>query len=79
MNKGNSGCFINLSPIFTIFSIPDNSDIHSSHVTSCWLQWKPFDWNLCVYDTSLGKLGNSAFSQGLGYCDMLYINIIMDI
>ena len=47
LNKATSDCFINLSPIFTIFSIPvDNDTVYMSHHFGC--HGNHFGWNLCV-------------------------------
>ena len=47
LNKGTFDCFVNLSPILTIFNIPVNNDtVHMSHHFSC--HGNHFGKNLCV-------------------------------
>ena len=47
LNKGPSDCFVNLSPIFTIFTIVVNNDsVHLSHHFSC--HGNRFGGNVCV-------------------------------
>ena len=47
LNKATSDCFVNLSPIFTIFNIMVNDDVvHISHHFGCHENY--FGMNLCV-------------------------------
>ena len=94
LNKGISDSCINLSPIFTIFSILVNGD--KIHVTSFGLPWWQLWWEFMCYHSyqiillfnGLAPFKYRVFTTvwyiignriRVWNCDMLYIKIIMSI